>query len=348
MSIRVEEFGMTKDGQKVKKYILENKKGMKAAVLNLGAVLAELHVPDKDGNLRDVVWGYEGVEGYEVNGPDLGAVVGRSANRIGGAVITIAGKDYALAKNNGENNLHSGPDMYFTRIWKGIIADDNKVEFALHSPDGDQGYPGNADITVSYTLTDENELQIAYEGKADQDTIFNLTNHSYFNLDGQDSDSVLEHEVWLDSDAFTPGDAGLIPTGEIRSVEGTPLDFRTAHKVGERIDADYEALRLAGGYDHNYVLKNEGKYALCGKLISDKSDICMEVSTDLPGIQLYSANFLDDEKGGKGGRTYVRRSAICFESQYFPDACHHDNFQSPIVKAGEVYRTKTGYKFLLK
>lgn len=348
MSIRVEEFGITKDGQKVKKYILENKKGMKAVVLNLGAVLAELHVPDKDGNLRDVVWGYEGVEGYEVNGPDLGAVVGRSANRIGGAVITIAGKDYALAKNNGENNLHSGPDMYFTRIWKGVIADDNKVEFALHSPDGDQGYPGNADITVSYTLTDENELQIAYEGKADQDTIFNLTNHSYFNLDGQDSDSVLEHEVWLDSDAFTPGDAGLIPTGEIRSVEGTPLDFRTAHKVGERIDADYEALRLAGGYDHNYVLKNEGKYALCGKLISDKSGICMEVSTDLPGIQLYSANFLDDEKGGKGGRIYVRRSAICFESQYFPDACHHENFQSSIVKAGEVYRTKTGYKFLLK
>ncbi len=348
MSIRVEEFGMTKDGQKVKKYILENKKGMKAAVLNLGAVLAELHVPDKDGTLRDVVWGYEDVEGYEVNGPDLGAVVGRSANRIGGAVITIAGKDYVLAKNNGENNLHSGPDMYFTRIWKGIIADDNKVEFALHSPDGDQGYPGNADITVSYTLTDENELQIAYEGKADQDTIFNLTNHSYFNLDGQDSDSVLEHEVWLDADAFTPSDAGLIPTGEIRSVEGTPLDFRTAHKVGERIDADYEALRLAGGYDHNYVLKNEGKYALCGKLISDKSGICMEVSTDLPGIQLYSANFLDDEKGGKGGRTYVRRSAICFESQYFPDACHHDNFQSPIVKAGEVYRTKTGYKLLLK
>ena len=203
MSIRVEEFGTTKDGQKVKKYILENGKGMKAAVLNLGAVLAELHVPDKDGTLRDVVWGYEDVAGYEVNGPDLGAVVGRNANRIGGAVITIAGKDYTLVKNNGENNLHSGPDMYFTRMWKAIIADDNKVEFSLHSPDGDQGYPGNADITVSYTLTDGGELQIAYEGKADRDTIFNLTNHSYFNLDGQESDSVLEQKVWLDADAFT-------------------------------------------------------------------------------------------------------------------------------------------------
>lgn len=345
MSIRVEAFGTTKDGQQVKKYILENGKGMKAVVLNLGAGLAELWVPDQDGALRDVVWGYEKAEDYEVNGPDFGAIVGRNANRIGGAVITIAGKNYTLAKNNGENNLHSGPDMYFTRMWKGIVADDNKVEFSLHSPDGDQGYPGNADITVSYTLTDDGELQIVYQGKADQDTIFNLTNHSYFNLDGQKSDSVLEQKVWLDADAFTPGDAGLIPTGEIRDVTGTPMDFRTEHMIGERIDADYEPLKQAGGYDHNYVLKNEGKYALCGKLISQKSGICMEVSTDLPGIQLYSANFLENEKGGKEGRTYGRRSAICFESQYFPDACHHENFQSPIVKAGEVYRTKTGYKF---
>ena len=345
MSIRVEAFGTTKDGQQVKKYILENGKGMKVVVLNLGAGLAELWVPDQDGALRDVVWGYEKAEDYEVNGPDFGAIVGRNANRIGGAVITIAGKDYTLAKNNGENNLHSGPDMYFTRMWKGIVADDNKVEFSLHSPDGDQGYPGNADITVSYTLTDDGELQIVYQGKADQDTIFNLTNHSYFNLDGQESDSVLEQKVWLDADAFTPGDAGLIPTGEIRDVTGTPMDFRTEHMIGERIDADYEPLKQAGGYDHNYVLKNEGKYALCGKLISQKSGICMEVSTDLPGIQLYSANFLENEKGGKEGRTYGRRSAICFESQYFPDACHHENFQSPIVKAGEVYRTKTGYKF---
>lgn len=345
MSIRVEAFGTTKDGQQVKKYILENGKGMKAVVLNLGAGLAELWVPDQDGALRDVVWGYEKAEDYEVNGPDFGAIVGRNANRIGGAVITIAGKDYTLAKNNGENNLHSGPNMYFTRMWKGIVADDNKVEFSLHSPDGDQGYPGNADITVSYTLTDDGELQIVYQGKADQDTIFNLTNHSYFNLDGQESDSVLEQKVWLDADAFTPGDAGLIPTGEIRDVTGTPMDFRTEHMIGERIDADYEPLKQAGGYDHNYVLKNEGKYALCGKLISQKSGICMEVSTDLPGIQIYSANFLENEKGGKEGRTYGRRSAICFESQYFPDACHHENFQSPIVKAGEVYRTKTGYKF---
>ena len=345
MSIRVEAFGTTKDGQQVKKYILENGKGMKAVVLNLGAGLAELWVPDQDGALRDVVWGYEKAEDYEVNGPDFGAIVGRNANRIGGAVITIAGKDYTLAKNNGENNLHSGPDMYFTRMWKGIVADDNKVEFSLHSPDGDQGYPGNADITVSYTLTDDGELQIVYQGKADQDTIFNLTNHSYFNLDGQESDSVLEQKVWLDADAFTPGDAGLIPTGEIRDVTGTPMDFRTEHMIGERIDADYEPLKQAGGYDHNYVLKNEGKYALCGKLISQKSGICMEVSTDLPGIQLYSANFLENEKGGKEGRTSGRRSAICFESQYVPDACHHENFQSPIVKAGEVYRTKTGYRF---
>lgn len=345
MSIQVEEFGSTRDGQRVKKYILENAKGMRAAVLNLGAVLAELQVPDRDGKLRDVVWGYEDVEGYEVNGPDLGAVVGRNANRIGGAVITIAGKDYELAKNDGPNNLHSGPNMYFTRIWKSIIVDDNQVEFSLHSPDGDQGYPGNADLTVSYTLTNDNELQIRYEGKADQDTIFNLTNHSYFNLDGQESDSILEHKVWLDADAFTPGDENLIPTGELRDVTDTPMDFRTEQPIGARIDADYEPLRLAGGYDHNYVLKNEGKYALCAALSSEKSGIRMEVFTDLPGLQLYTANFLIDEKGGKGGRTLKKRSAVCFETQYFPDACHHENFQSPVRKAGEVYKTQTGYRF---
>ena len=349
MAFRKETFGTLENGAVITKYILTNEHGLKAAFTDLGGIWLEMWVPDKHGTLADVVLGYDEPEKYLHQDAHFGEIVGRNANRIGSATCTIDGITYALVINdNGVNNLHSGPDFLRNRIWDAEVSETEngtKITFSLFSPDGDQNYPGNADITVSYTLTDDGELQIVYQGKADQDTIFNLTNHSYFNLDGQESDSVLEQKVWLDADAFTPGDAGLIPTGEIRDVTGTPMDFRTEHMIGERIDADYEPLKQAGGYDHNYVLKNEGKYALCGKLISQKSGICMEVSTDLPGIQIYSANFLENEKGGKEGRTYGRRSAICFESQYFPDACHHENFQSPIVKAGEVYRTKTGYKF---
>jgi len=345
MSIVVKDYGMTKDGEQIRQYILENANGMKAVVLNYGAVTAELHVPDKDGKLRDVVWGYDSLAGYEVNGPSLGATVGRNANRIGKAEVTIGGKTYELQKNDGGNNLHSGVPAYNKRVWKAVIADDNKVEFSLHSPDGDQGFPGNADLTVSYTLSDDNTFLISYRGTADQDTIFNLTNHSYFNLDGQESDSVLDQIVWIDADAFTPGTAELIPTGEIRSLDGTPLDFRTPTRLGDRVDDAYEPLKLAGGYDHNYVMKQAGEYTLCGSLESLESGIRMEVYTDTPGLQLYSANFLEDEKGGKCGRVYGKRSAVCFEAQYFPDAVHHDNFKSTIVKAGEVYESRTGYKF---
>ena len=345
MSIEVKDYGVTAQGQQVKQYVLVNKQGMKAVLLNYGAVITELHVPDKKGQFHDVVWGYGSIAGYEVNEPGLGSAIGRNASRIGKAQIAIGGKVYELQKNDGENNLHGGNPGYNRRMWKGLIADDNKVEFSLESPDGDQGFPGNASVRISYTLTEDNELRIGYEASADQDTIFNLTNHSYFNLEGQETDSVLEHQVWMDADAFTPTDDGLIPTGEIRSVEGTPMDFRSFHTLGERIEEDYEPLKQAGGYDHNYVLNNEGAYALCCKLRSLKTGIVMEVYTDLPGMQLYCANFLDNEAGGKNGRVYKKRSAVCFESQYFPDAVHHENFKSPICKAGETYRSVTGYKF---
>lgn len=343
MSILVKDYGVTKDGVPAKQYILENACGMRAVVLNYGAVLSELWVPDKDGKLRDVVWGYDSLEDYEVNGPCLGAIVGRNANRIGGASVTIAGKTYELEKNDGENSLHSGSNAYFRRIWKAVIADDNRVEFSLHSPDGDQGFPGNADITVSYTLSDKNELLISYEAKADQDTVFNLTNHSYFNLEGQESESISAQTAWIDADQFTPG-KDMIPTGELRNVEGTPMDFRAPAVLGARIDDGYEPLKSAGGYDHNYVLKQEGAYALCASLFSGESGILMEVLTDAPGIQLYTANFMENEQG-KNGRVYGRRSAVCFETQYFPDAVHHENFKTTIVKAGETYRSRTGYRF---
>lgn len=348
MSIEVKDYGVTSDGQQVKQYVLVNKQGMKAILLNYGAVITELHVPDGKDGFADVVWGYDSIAGYEVNTPGLGSAIGRNANRIGKAQITINSKVYELQKNNGENNLHGGNPGYNRRMWKGVIADDNKVEFSIESPDGDQGFPGNAKVKISYTLTEDNELRIGYEASADQDTIFNLTNHSYFNLEGQDSDDVLEHQVWMDADAFTPTDDGLIPTGEIRSVEGTPMDFRSFHALGERIEEDYEPLKQAGGYDHNYVLNNEGAYALCCKLRSLKTGIVMEVYTDLPGMQLYCANFLDEEAGGKNGRVYGKRSAVCFESQYFPDAVHHENFKSPVFRAGDKYCSMTGYKFTVE
>ncbi|MEH2958152.1 aldose epimerase family protein [Candidatus Merdisoma sp. JLR.KK006] len=348
MSIEVKDYGVTSDGQQVKQYVLVNKQGMKAILLNYGAVITELHVPDGKDGFVDVVWGYDSIAGYEVNTPGLGSAIGRNANRIGKAQITINSKVYELQKNNGENNLHGGNPGYNRRMWKGVIADDNKVEFSIESPDGDQGFPGNAKVKISYTLTEDNELRIGYEASADQDTIFNLTNHSYFNLEGQDSDDVLEHQVWMDADAFTPTDDGLIPTGEIRSVEGTPMDFRSFHALGEQIEEDYEPLKQAGGYDHNYVLNNEGAYALCCKLRSLKTGIVMEVYTDLPGMQLYCANFLDEEAGGKNGRVYGKRSAVCFESQYFPDAVHHENFKSPVFRAGDKYCSMTGYKFTVE
>ena len=344
MSILVKDYGVTKDGEQVKQYILENANGVKAVLLNYGAVVSELHVPDKEGKLRDVVWGYEKLEGYEVNAPNLGAVIGRNANRTGGAQVTIAGKTYELQKNEGNNNLHGGEPAYGRRVWKAVIVNDNQVEFSLFSPDGDQVFPGNAEIKVSYTLSDDNELLLTYTGKADQDTVFNLTNHSYFNLDGEESDSVLDQIVWIDADAYTPADSGLIPTGEIRSVEGTPLDFRTPTAIGARINEAHESLQAGKGYDLNYVLKDEGAYTLCASMYSKESGIRMEVRTDAPGMQFYTSNFLE-EKGGKNGREYGVRSAACFEAHYFPDATHHENFKSTIVKAGDTYHLKAGYKF---
>lgn len=327
-------------------YVLENKKGMKVEVLDFGAMVAKIEVPDKDGNLVDVVLGYDDVKGYEEGTYFFGAPVGRSANRIGGAAFTINDKAYALADNNDGNNLHSGLDFYHCRMWNVKCAGDNTITFSLHSPDGDQGYPGNADIEITYTLTEDNELRITYDAVSDADTIMNLTNHSYFNLDGHASGDVLEQKIWLDSDSYTRADAKSIPTGEIVSVEDTPMDFRAGRVIGEDIDADYEATILGAGYDHNWVLKTDGTYKLIGSLSSEESGIKMEVYTDLPGVQVYTGNFIDNEIG-KNGVVYIRRAGVCFETQFFPDAIHHENFQSPILKAGEKYHTVTGYKFMV-
>ena len=346
-AVRVETFGSTSKKEEAVLYTLTNENGMSASITNYGAALVKLNVPDKEGKLRDVVVGYDDVTGYEKGGGSFGAPVGRNANRIGGAVITIQDKTYELEKNDNGNNLHSGTNYYNKRIWNVGEKTDSKIEFVLHSPDGDQGYPGTLDMHVTYELTEDNELRLIYDAVPDQDTIINMTNHSYFNLDGHDSGNVLKELVTLDADYFTRADAQSIPTGELVDVTGTPMDFRMPRALGEAIDADYEAVRLGKGYDHNWVLKNNGKFDKVAQAVSEKSGIVMEVWTDLPGMQMYTANFLDNEHG-KNGAVYGIRDAVCFETQYFPDAVHHENFASPICKKGMPYHTVTSYKFETK
>lgn len=344
-SLEKREFGAVKDGKMAYLYTIANQKGMKITVTDFGAALVNVFVPDKDGNLKDVVLGYDDAPGYEKGGASFGAPVGRNANRIGGASFEINGVTYQLEKNdNGENNLHSGNDYYNKRFWSVAEEKEDSITFSLHSPDGDQGYPGALDMHVTYELTADGILRMKYEAVPDKDTIINMTNHSYFNLGGHDSKDVLNHKITIDADYFTRADAQSIPTGELVETTGTPMDFRSPHAIGERIDADYEATRLGGGYDHNWVLKNDGKFAKVAEAADEESGIVMEVWTDLPGMQVYTANFLDNEPG-KGGCTYQKRAAVCFETQYFPDAIHHENFAAPVTKAGETYRTVTEYRF---
>ncbi|MBQ2986797.1 MAG: galactose mutarotase [Tyzzerella sp.] len=326
-------------------YTFENKNGMVMEVTDFGAVLYSLMVPDKDGNLVDVNLGYATPEAYGKQTSGFGATIGRNGNRIGGAKFTLNGKVYELTPNNNGNNLHSGLDFYQHRMWNVKETTENSITLSLHSPDGDQGFPGNFDVDVTYTLTDDNELKIDYNGVTDADTVINMTNHSYFNLNGHASGNILEHELWVDADAFTATDDKLIPTGEIRLVEGSPMDFRVKKLVGRDIDADYDALNYAGGYDHNWCLNNNGEFKKVIEISSDLSGITMEVYTDLPGVQIYAGNFLVSEPG-KSGATYKKRQGICFETQHYPDAINHENFPSPIVKKGEVYKTTTVYKFV--
>ena len=339
----VQNFGTTKNGEEARLYCLKNSRGMEISVSDYGAALVEVLVPGFDGKQYDVVLGYDDVRGYEEADKFFGATVGRMANRIGGAEFVLNGRSYKLSPNDNGNNLHSGPQFYNQRMWQVKEADETHVVFSLLSPDGDQGYPGDVKIEVSYTLTEENEIKIHYYAVPEEDTIINMTNHSYFNLAGHDSGDILKQEVWLDADAYTRADAESIPTGEIISVEGTPMDFRVKKALGKDIEEDYEALRFGGGYDHNWVLNGQG-FRKVGEFSCRDTGITMEVHTDLPGIQIYSGNFLVEEQGKKGA-VYKKRQAVCFETQYFPDAVHKENFEGPRVNAGEVYETTTVYRF---
>lgn len=342
-------FGTMENGAEVSRYTLTNENGVSASFTDLGGIWLTMNVPDRAGDLADVVLGYDSVENC-MNGPGhFGEPVGRNANRIGNATFTLDGVTYALYQNNGENNLHSGPDYYRNRIWDAEVEETGlgiKISFSLFSPDGDQGYPGNADITVSYTLTPDNSLVINYHMVADADTVANFTNHAYFNLAGHASGSVLNQKVWMDADGFTIADASSIPTGEIVPVKGTPMDFTRMKPLGQDIKADYEPLIFGNGYDHNWVLNHpEGELTLSAKAIDESSGRVMEMYTDLPGVQLYTANSLGSEYAGKDGVEYGPYGGFCFETQYYPDAINKPEFPSPVLRAGEEYQTTTIYKF---
>ncbi len=340
----IKKFGSNKKGESANLYIFENQNGMEMHVSDFGATLQALIVPDKNGTKRDVVLGYDDPSGYEgPAGTFFGATVGRNANRIGNASFEYEGIRYQLDKNNGNNNLHSGLDFWSFRIWDVKETTENSITFSLHSPDGDQGFPGTVDVDVKYTLT-ENSIVIDYFAATDADTPINMTNHSYFNLAGHESGTVREQILWIDADGFTRTDKELIPTGEIVPVAGTPMDFRNHKKIGLEIDADYEALVLARGYDHNWTLNNDGTFMKVAELVSEESGICIEVFTDLPGVQVYTANFVENEPG-KNGVIYQQNHGVCFETQYYPDSVNHKNFKSCICKKGENYKTKTEYKF---
>lgn len=352
MSIKKHSFGTTRDGQVATLYTLINKKGMSVSFTDYGANIVNVIVPDKNGKFDDVVLGYDNITGYENNAPGYGSFIGRHANRIGGATFTLNGVKYDLEKNDSDNNLHSGSKSYNKFIYEVETfeeEDADSIEFSRLSPHMEQGFPGNLDISVTYTLTDDNELVIEYLAVSDKDTIVNLTNHSYFNLSGHDSGSILDHKVFLDADQFTPTDDALIPTGEIRSVEGTPMDFRTLKTIGQDIQSDYNPLVQAGGYDHNYVLNISGEEVeKVADLVDDKSGRIMEVFTNMPGLQLYTGNFISGEEAGKKGIKYQKRAGVCFETQYYPDSCNKPEFPSSVLKAGNEYDFVTVFKFTAK
>lgn len=314
--------------------------GITAAVTDYGAALVQLLVPDRDGNLSDVVLGYDDCNGYRLGSACLGGTVGRSANRLKNACFVLGHKTYALSPNEGANNLHSGPDSYYKRLWQVLSHTESAVTLTLHSPNGDQGFPGDADIQVCYRLDENGGLHITYDAVSNQDTVFNLTNHSYFNLAGHEkTDAAMEQVLSLPGRFFHPDDAQNIPTGELRPVEGTPMDFRSPKPIGQDIGLDYEPLHLQGGFDHNWeVFCNP-----CATLSDPSSGRSMSVTTDCPGIQVYAGNFLDET--GKGGVYYGKRSGVALETQFYPDALHHPEWPQPITKAGEKYHSETVYRF---
>lgn len=347
MGVVKEKFGTTKTGEEVYLYTLQNKNGIEAKITNYGAALVNLFVPDKNGKLDDVVLGFDKLEDYFENPSFFGVTVGPNANRIGKACFTLHDKEYHLPVNDGENNLHSDMNEgYQKRAWTTVKEEDNSVTFSIEGRDGEMGFPGNKKVTMTFTLTEENELKLSYHATSDMDTLINPTNHTYFNLAGHKSGSIEGHLLLLHASHFTPVLPGAIPTGEIRAVAGTPLDFTTKKRIGRDIGADCEQLILVQGYDHNFALDGvDGTMREVAEAEDPESGRRMKVFTTLPGIQFYAGNCIAVQSG-KDGASYAPRTGFCLETHYFPDSIHHPEFEQAVFGPGKVYESETIYQFV--
>ncbi len=340
-------FGVMPDGTPVDLITL-TQGNLSCELITYGGAVRSLIVPDCDGHPTDVVLGLDTLEDYRSQDKYLGAIVGRYANRIADASFCLNGKEYPLAANNGPNHLHGGLEGFNSQVWTVESKEANRVVLSRISPDGEEGYPGTLSVQVTYTLTDDT-LEIDYQARCDQDTICNLTNHSYFNLAGHNSGLINEQYVQINAASYTPTFPGSIPTGQIMPVDGTPMDLRQACRIGDHVDDDFPQLIMAGGYDHNWVIDGPfGTLRPAAAAWCEETGITMEVLTTMPGVQFYTANFLEGCPNGKDGAPYGNRSAFCLETQYYPDSPHHENFPSPILRAGEIYRHKTIYRFGVK
>jgi aldose 1-epimerase len=349
--LQASEFGKTSEGVSVYRYVLTNNKGVEAVVISYGATLVSLKVPDRNGKAADIVLGYDNLDAYEQGKSYFGATIGRYGNRIARGEFTLDGTVFRLPKNDGPNSLHGGMRGFNKRVWTAVDrsrADAQVLELSYTSADSEEGYPGTLKVKVTYTLPAEtSELRIDYTATTDKDTVVNLTNHSYFNLSGDLSKEIVDHQLLLRAPQFTPVDSTLIPTGELRAVRGTPFDFTKPTVIGARINQDDEQLKFGKGYDHNWVLEKAEKTGLrlAAEVFEPTNGRVLQVLTTEPGIQFYSGNFLDGTAKGKGGQLYAHRTGFCLETQHFPDSPNHPNFPSTVLKPGETYRTSTVLRF---
>jgi len=344
-------FQIKHDGKAIDLYTLENANGMKVQLTNYGGKVVSIIVPDREGKMGDVALGYESAQEYIDGIASLGATMGRYANRIAFAKFTLNDSTYHLDKNNGQHSIHGGFEGFRFQVWDARKIDDQTLELSYFSKDGEGGYPGNVTVKAIYSVTNDNELKIEYTASTDKPTVINLTNHTFFNLAGEGNGKVLDHTLYVNAQQFTPVDSTAIPTGELRDVKGTPFDFTTPTKIGKRIDQDNRQLHNVGGYDHNFVLDKEpGELALAARLSEPATGRVMEEYTTEPGLQVYTANSLTGEGNqiGKGGHPYGPRSAVCLETQHFPDSPHHPNFPTTVLRPGEDYHSTTVYKFTTK
>ena len=353
LTISKSEFGNTKDGSIVEQYTLKNTNGVELNIITYGGRITSLKVPNKEGKLENIVLGHNTIDGYlRDDNPFFGALIGRFGNRIAKGKFNLNGNEYTLATNDGSNHLHGGVNGFDRVIWiaEPIEGTENSsLKLTYLSKDGEEGYPGNLNVTVVYTLTKDNVVEVSYEATTDKATVVNLTQHAYFNLTGDFSKDILNHDVVIDADAFLPVDETLIPTGEIRKVEDTPFDFRLAKQVGKEINADNEQLKRGKGYDHCWVLNgNKGTMRFVASAYDESSGRLMEIFSEEPAIQFYTGNFLDGTLPMANGSTYAHRTGFCLETQHYPDAPNQENFPSTVLKPGETYLTKTSFKFSLK